>query len=125
MGAHPDDYKAVCPPNSYIHVDDFQSPAALAEYLQKVASDPDLYNSYFAWRGTGEFINTKFWCRLCSLVHGARDVSMWYSNYKSWWDYRNTCISKGPRGYASWRTTKVDFSYLNATFVVENHPPFP
>ena len=25
--------------------------------------------SLFQWKGTGEFINTKFWCRVCALLH--------------------------------------------------------
>ena len=63
MGAHPSDYEAVAPPKSYIHVDDFASPKALAQFLIKLDRDDDLYNSYFRWKGTGEFVNTKFWCR--------------------------------------------------------------
>ena len=63
MGAHPDDYRAVAPPSSYIHVDDFETPEHLAKFLLYVAKHDDLYNSYFRWRGTGEFVNTKFWCR--------------------------------------------------------------
>ena len=31
-----------------------------------------LYNSYFEWKGTGEMINTKFFCRLCALLHDPR-----------------------------------------------------
>ena len=31
-----------------------------------------LYNSYFSWKGTGEMINTKFFCRLCALLHDPR-----------------------------------------------------
>lgn len=63
MGAHPDDYRAVAPPHSYIHVDDFESPRHLADYLKLLDQNDTLYNEYFAWKGTGTFINTKFWCR--------------------------------------------------------------
>ena len=61
MGAHPDDYKRQAPYHSYIHVDEYESPKELAEYLKKLDEDTDLYNSYFQWKGTGTFINTFFW----------------------------------------------------------------
>ncbi len=37
-------------PHSFINVADFSSPKELADYLIRVRGDPDLYNSYFAWR---------------------------------------------------------------------------
>lgn len=50
MGASPEEYAKVAPPNSFIHVDDFQDPAELAAYLRKVDEDDQLYNSYFKWK---------------------------------------------------------------------------
>jgi hypothetical protein len=50
MGARPEDYKALLPPDSYIHVDDFQSPKHLAEYLHVLDKNDTLYNSYFRWK---------------------------------------------------------------------------
>jgi len=47
MGAHPDDYARAAPYRSYIHVDDFASPKALADYLHLLDQNPDLYNEYF------------------------------------------------------------------------------
>ena len=49
MGAHPDDYARAAPFKSYIHVDDFTSPRALADYLHLLDQNPDLYNQYFKW----------------------------------------------------------------------------
>lgn len=69
MGAHPDDYRRVAPLHSYIHVDDFPSPRDLADFLNLLDTNDDLYNSYFEWKGTGEFINTKFFCRVCAMLH--------------------------------------------------------
>jgi len=39
-------------PKSIIKASDFDTPEALAQYLQKVANDEDLYNSYFEWKKT-------------------------------------------------------------------------
>ena len=69
MGASKEEYEAKAPYKSFIHVDDFDGPADLAEYLKKLDADDTLYNSYFQWKGTGEMINTKFFCRLCALLH--------------------------------------------------------
>lgn len=66
MGAHPDDYKRQAPYNSFIHVDEYESPKELADYLHKLDKDSELYNSYFQWKGTGTFINTFFWYLIAS-----------------------------------------------------------
>ena len=50
MGAQPKDYKAAAPLNSYIHVDDFDSPKDLAEYLKQLDQDDEKYNAYFKWK---------------------------------------------------------------------------
>ena len=50
MGARPEDYARSAPYKSYIHVDDFESPKELAEYLTKLDQDDSLYNEYFKWK---------------------------------------------------------------------------
>ena len=50
MGAPPEDYAAVAPPHSFVHVDWFSSPKALADYLHYLNSNHSAYNEYFAWR---------------------------------------------------------------------------
>ena len=57
LGARPEDYAAVAPPKSYIHVDDFESPKHLAEYLLTLDRNDDLYNEYFRWKGTGQWVH--------------------------------------------------------------------
>lgn len=44
------DYEAVAPPESFIHVDDFNSTKDLATYLRSLIQDPEKYNAYFTWR---------------------------------------------------------------------------
>jgi hypothetical protein len=84
MGARPEDYARTAPYRSYINVDEFESPEELAAYLHRLDTDDDLYNSYFRWKGTGEFINTYFFCRLCAMLHddfpnkSYRDVNDWW-----------------------------------------------
>lgn len=119
MGAHPDDYEKVLPPNSYIHIDNFASPKEVADYMRKVASNRTLYNSYFRWKSTGEFVNTRFWCRVCSMVHGAHQshVHTWYSDINKWWSGPSICLHNGGRnGWATWRMTERNISYLPTTY---------
>ena len=49
-GARPEDYAIAAPTKSYIHVDDFDSPKELADYLHKLDQDDQLYNEYFKWK---------------------------------------------------------------------------
>ncbi|XP_074658513.1 glycoprotein 3-alpha-L-fucosyltransferase A-like [Tubulanus polymorphus] len=101
-GAHKDDYKRVAPPHSFIHVDDFESPKQLAEYLHILDKNDDLYNSYFRWKGTGTVINRHlFWCRLCMLAH-AEDPhkGRHISNYDRYW--RPPAVCKLNAGYQRW-----------------------
>ncbi|GIY74282.1 glycoprotein 3-alpha-L-fucosyltransferase A [Caerostris extrusa] len=60
MGARPEDYARSAPPHSYIHVEDFSGPEDLALYLRQLDANDTLYNEYFTWKNTGEFIHTRF-----------------------------------------------------------------
>ncbi|KAK9498301.1 hypothetical protein O3M35_002966 [Rhynocoris fuscipes] len=99
MGARPEDYELVAPMKSYIHVDEFESPKQLAEYLHKLDADDNLYNEYFRWKGTGEFINTHFFCRVCALLHDQYPIKS-YRDINEWWRSVGTCTS------GSWRRPK-------------------
>ncbi|XP_076655080.1 glycoprotein 3-alpha-L-fucosyltransferase A isoform X1 [Halictus rubicundus] len=96
MGAHPTDYARSAPYRSYIHVDEFESPKELAEYLHRLDRDDELYNSYFRWKGTGEFINTYFWCRVCAMLHDDRPPKS-YKDVNEWWRGDGVCTT------SSWR----------------------
>ena len=76
MGARYEEYEAVAPHHSFIHVDQFQGPYHLANYLLELDREDEKYNQYFQWKGTGEFINTRFFCRLCALLHNSQVASI-------------------------------------------------
>ncbi|XP_045504091.1 glycoprotein 3-alpha-L-fucosyltransferase A-like [Colias croceus] len=103
MGARPSDYAAVAPHNSYVHVEEFANPEELASYLRRLDEDDSLYNSYFKWKGTGEFINTYFFCRVCAMVHanGRRQRNAHYTDVQAWW--RDATCTRG-----EWRSTVRD-----------------
>ncbi|XP_008571286.1 PREDICTED: alpha-(1,3)-fucosyltransferase 5-like [Galeopterus variegatus] len=52
MGPSRSGYEQFLPPDAFIHVEDFQSPKHLAEYLQLLDKDHARYLSYFRWRET-------------------------------------------------------------------------
>lgn len=51
---------------------DFDSPKALAEYLNKLSKDPIAYNSYFKWKKHVVFKEPRWFtpmCNLCIKLH--------------------------------------------------------
>lgn len=109
MGAPPEDYEKYAPLESYIHVEHFKSPKELADYLHILDKNDDLYNSYFKWKGTGEFLGqwARFWCRMCAMLHDERatTITHWYQDINDWWRGPGACTT----GY--WR----DFNINNST----------
>ncbi|XP_030030200.2 glycoprotein 3-alpha-L-fucosyltransferase A [Manduca sexta] len=103
MGARASEYAAVAPHNSYVHVEEFAGAEELAAYLHRLDEDDDLYNSYFKWKGTGEFINTYFFCRVCAMVHAneRRQRNAHYSDVQAWW--REAACTRG-----EWRAMTSD-----------------
>ena len=91
MGARKADYLAAAPPHSFIHVEDFHSAQHLADYLLKLDRDDRLYNQYFLWKATGSFVNTKFWCRMCAMLHDVSKPALWYRDVERWWRDNATC----------------------------------
>ncbi|CAB4064491.1 E2.4.1.214 [Lepeophtheirus salmonis] len=98
MGARKEDYERSAPYKSFIHVDDFEGPEELAKYLHKLDQNDDLYNEYFEWKSTGEFVNTKFFCRVCALLNSPKSLDRdskdsWYPDINEWWRGKGTCIN--------------------------------
>lgn len=110
MGARPEDYEAGSPQKSYIHIDEFASAKELAEYLKILDKNDELYNSYFKWKGTGEFINTYFWCRVCSMLHDEESISKpkWYEDVNTWWRGSGVCTNGSWRNFQARKDTISD-----------------
>ncbi|GAU98346.1 hypothetical protein RvY_09504 [Ramazzottius varieornatus] len=93
MGAPLEDYKAVAPPKSFIHVDEFAGPEQLAHYLRELDLNDVLYNEYFQWRTTGEIVNTYTLCRVCAMLHSNYSKKH-YDDIERWWRAPGTCQTK-------------------------------
>ncbi|XP_043077740.1 alpha-(1,3)-fucosyltransferase 7 [Puntigrus tetrazona] len=87
LGPSRRDYEAVVPPNSFIHVDDFKSIKALAEYLRGVIKDPKRYNEYFTWRQDYVVkLYTDWRERLCNIcpIYGRFPTQKVYEDLSVW-----------------------------------------
>ena len=81
MGPHRHVYERLAPPNSFIHVDDFESPADLARYLKLLSKNKTKYLQYFKWKqhsiATADIVfrpsNSNYWCDLCSALHTKKE----------------------------------------------------
>ena len=65
-GPLPEAYRRVAPPNSFIHVQEFSTPSALATFLRRLAADSPAYEDYLAWRATHRVQKVRQACGLCA-----------------------------------------------------------
>ncbi|XP_066979602.1 3-galactosyl-N-acetylglucosaminide 4-alpha-L-fucosyltransferase FUT3-like [Macrobrachium rosenbergii] len=77
MGAKIEDYRKFLPPNSFIHVDEFQSPYHLAKYLMYLEYNRAAFMEYHAWRSHFKVLNehgnhgshSYHYCRVCEALN--------------------------------------------------------
>ncbi|KAI8509180.1 Alpha-(1,3)-fucosyltransferase 7 [Branchiostoma belcheri] len=95
LGANRSDYERLAPPHSYIHVDDFNSPKELADYLKMLADDKDRYNAYFKWKTIppppkNMPLEEGRWCNLCrELLDRCPTKRKVYTDLRTWWEGEN------------------------------------
>lgn len=86
MGAPLDDYKAVAPPHSFIHVDEFVSMKHLVEFLKQLAKNEAVYNDYFAWKQKWEVKELRWkysLCKICTVYDNLPQPKV-YSDLHAW-----------------------------------------
>ncbi|CAH8660449.1 unnamed protein product [Schistosoma rodhaini] len=89
MGASIEEYERVAPPYSFIHVDQFESPAKLADYLKYLDKNDTAYNEYFAWHGHGIIHDwdSQPQCAMCLLAHTSQAFGpYWVPKVARWWN---------------------------------------
>lgn len=101
MGAARADYERLCPPNSFVHVDDFESPAELAAYLSFLMTNEAAYNSFFEWRRRYKVVNEHGYfgapsahlCRLCEALNraGPSPAPKTYADLGAFWNPKTDC----------------------------------
>lgn len=87
LGAPLDDYTAVAPPHSFIHVDEFASVKDLAEFLTQLAKDEKRYGEYFTWKQKWKVKAYSDWrerlCQICTLYDSLPQHKV-YSDLHAW-----------------------------------------
>lgn len=72
LGPPREQYEAVLPNNSFIHVDDFSSEEELGHFMKTLAEDKERYATYFTWRLNYTASHVKDWrerfCNICPQV---------------------------------------------------------
>ncbi|XP_068242780.1 alpha-(1,3)-fucosyltransferase 7-like isoform X2 [Palaemon carinicauda] len=102
MGESVEGYKRHLPPKSFIHIDDFQSPKDLAEYLISLAKDPTKYMEYHAWRSRFRVLNEHgyfnspvfHYCRLCEALNYNDPRPKEYPNLDVFWNSKTDCSTQ-------------------------------
>ncbi|CAH1249788.1 FUT7 [Branchiostoma lanceolatum] len=94
LGAPKDDYERFAPPNSFIHVDDFNSPRELANYLEYLDQNDHEYNQYFAWKTEPPKNLPVSWegryCEVCKkLLKTSPTERKVYTDLDRWWRGEN------------------------------------
>ncbi|KAK9532710.1 hypothetical protein VZT92_010084 [Zoarces viviparus] len=93
LGPPLDDYKAVAPPNSFIHVDEFASVKDLGKYLQELAEDKKRYDEYFTWKHQWNVKLYTDWrqrlCKICTQYNSLPQEKV-YSNLEAWVNANNS-----------------------------------
>ncbi|XP_063235545.1 4-galactosyl-N-acetylglucosaminide 3-alpha-L-fucosyltransferase FUT6-like isoform X2 [Bacillus rossius redtenbacheri] len=99
MGASREDCRRLLPPGSYVHVDDFPSPRALALHLLQLSEDPARYNALFAWRRAFRVLNehgyfqspVHHYCRLCEALNYNDPRPKTYRRMEDFMSVRRDC----------------------------------
>ncbi|XP_078681470.1 alpha-(1,3)-fucosyltransferase 7-like [Branchiostoma floridae x Branchiostoma belcheri] len=93
IGPPKSDYEKFTPANSFIHVDDFESPEALASYIKMLDRNDDKYNQYFSWRTNRPKLIPEIlgqWCLLCTkLINTSSAEKKVYTDLERWWKGEN------------------------------------
>ncbi|KAM9424766.1 alpha-(1,3)-fucosyltransferase 7-like isoform 1-T3 [Pholidichthys leucotaenia] len=87
LGPPMEDYEAVAPPHSFIHVDQFSSVEELGQFLRELVKDQKRYQEYFSWRTRWRVRLVSNWnerlCRICSKFNSLPPKKV-YTDLKAW-----------------------------------------
>ena len=91
-------YTNILPPGSYINVQDFNGPRALANHLVYLSKTPEKYQEYFKWKNQyaitdRDYERAQGFCKLCKILHN--DSYKYKTNFNpaKYWDPDIMCIT--------------------------------
>ncbi|XP_045032420.1 alpha-(1,3)-fucosyltransferase C-like isoform X1 [Daphnia magna] len=81
------DYSLYLPAGSYVNAMDFGSPERLADHLNKLMGDDELYLTYFRWKSkyAVERRAKDAMCQLCQLLGDSKTKEKSYADIAEWW----------------------------------------
>ena len=84
-------YERIAPLNSFIHAEDFNYDAKLlADYLEKVSNDINLYLKHLKWKITSKTyykandVDPHRLCQMCTKLNNNDQTSVYYESLHSW-----------------------------------------
>ena len=84
-------YEKFIPKDSFIHVDDFNNPKELADYLNMLDQDEDKYHQFFSWQKHFRVTKVNFplehACRACQYIQNKKSFQVFTNLNKWYWDY--------------------------------------
>ncbi|XP_031421423.1 alpha-(1,3)-fucosyltransferase 7-like [Clupea harengus] len=87
LGPPREQYEAVMPKDSFIHVNDFSSVEELGHFLKTLAEDKERYATYFNWRLNSTFSFFTDWreelCKICPQVRSLQRQKV-YDDLHGW-----------------------------------------
>ncbi|KAL2101597.1 hypothetical protein ACEWY4_003358 [Coilia grayii] len=88
LGPSRNSYEKFIPSDAFIHVDDFNSPKELANYLHLLDKDEEKYQQFFGWRKHFIVTNVNFplehACRACQYVRQRKGFQV-FKNLNKWY----------------------------------------
>lgn len=89
MGPSRQNYEKFVPGDAFIHVDDFESPKALAKYLLRLDQDDESYRRFFQWQRNHKVSLTSFplqnACYTCDYIRRHPERQTVNQLYKWYW----------------------------------------
>ncbi|KAJ8923254.1 hypothetical protein NQ315_001810 [Exocentrus adspersus] len=98
MGADIDNYRAMLPLNSYINIDDFASPAVLAQFIYRLNATGE-FRDYYRWKTDFQVLNEHgyfksesfHFCRICQALNYNDKSRKVYEKLDDFWNVKKDC----------------------------------
>ncbi|KAJ8943262.1 hypothetical protein NQ318_017279 [Aromia moschata] len=98
MGTDRQNYKKILPLNSYINVDDFASPAVLAQFIYRL-NETGEFKEYYNWKRNFEVLNEHgyfksesfHYCRICQALNYNERQRKTYGKLEEFWNIKKDC----------------------------------
>ena len=78
------------PPNSFLHVNNFSTPKKLAEYIDLLERNNDMYLRYHEWRKYYVVLmDSQFSCSVCKSIFEKKESKQ--IKKSEWWTFKSHC----------------------------------